>query len=86
MKTIFTLFSVDSFEQKFITVGEALTDEIESHEDDSLATAPNESLYDVPRSNRRVTPTKLLSQLSNEAIYVNDDYVGMNESTYDVPR
>ena len=91
-------FSNDSF----ITVGEAL--DFTTSKDDANAAAvgdtvlPSEALYDVPRSNRRVS-SKLLErqqqlqqqqqlneQQLSEAIYVNDGFVGGVDNTYDVPR
>jgi hypothetical protein len=100
------VFSDDMFEHKFITVGEALTDYPESNGSKSpqqqqqltAAEKAAEALYDVPRSNRRVSSTaapalpkqlekQLEKQLASEAIYVNDDFEGSGvESTYDVPR
>ena len=92
----------DNFEQKFITVGEALAFS-ESGKNSPTSTAAvdksAEALYDVPRSNRRVSSSKTAStskqlekqqlqqQQQSEAIYVNDSFVAAaNDSTYDVPR
>jgi hypothetical protein len=96
----------DSFDQKFITVGEALafSESGKNSPTSTLSTAVDksaEALYDVPRSNRRVSSSKTASlpkqlekqqqqkqqQELSEAIYVNDSFVAAaNESTYDVPR
>lgn len=58
------------------------------NEEDEYPTEGNlaknlELLYDVPRSNRRVTTT---NQIASEAIYVNDDFMSSNDNTYDRPR
>ncbi len=94
----------DNFEQKFITVEEALTIANENSSNGGKKSpvvehSAAEALYDVPRSNRRVSSlTAVLSkqqqqqqlqeeeQLISEAIYVNDGFVAAQDCTYDVPR
>ncbi len=88
----------DNFEQKFITVEEALTVANESSSSNGGKKSPiieaAEALYDVPRSNRRVSSLTAVSakqqlqeeQLISEAIYVNDGFVAAQDCTYDVPR
>ena len=92
----------DNFEQKFITVEEALTVANESSSNGGkkspvIEHSAAEALYDVPRSNRRVSSLTAVSskqqqqlrqeeQLISEAIYVNDGFVAAQDCTYDVPR